>query len=74
MLTTGMQTFEVIDHGEAIKQGYSKAATVWLDVMGCNDVALPSSNLTQFAVESPRWMSSINGRLLFASGHVSDGS
>ncbi|PGG95888.1 hypothetical protein AJ79_09825 [Helicocarpus griseus UAMH5409] len=52
--------------------GYKAAEMAWLDITDCGVSAVPAQQ-GQFELRSDGWKSTVNGRLLSASGHVHNG-
>jgi len=64
------QTYEYVPFEDA--PDYKKVVTAWIDVAGCGGSSFtPDSG--EWDIKSSDWYSSINGTLLFATGHVHDG-
>ncbi|KAL1955726.1 hypothetical protein VTO42DRAFT_8124 [Malbranchea cinnamomea] len=53
-------------------EGYKPATMAWLDITGCGLSSYPAKE-GQYEIRGPVWKSTVNGRLLSASGHVHNG-
>lgn len=52
---------------------FETATSIWLDVGGCrSEVAVPDEQ-TSFTLTSPKWTSTVNGRVMAIVSHLHDG-
>ncbi|KAF2401892.1 hypothetical protein EJ06DRAFT_366876 [Trichodelitschia bisporula] len=66
------QTYETLPTREAEAQGYKPADSIWMDITGCG-ISETEAREGRYELYSPIWNSTVDGTLIFSTGHLHDG-
>ena len=67
------QKYETIPLNSTQAQGYKEVKMAWLDITQCGYSEAPAVKGVYERKQTPGWTSKIEGKLLYATGHVHDG-